>query len=81
MAHPADVKLYLEASTKIGLINKMVDNNRFHATAFVYGSPIKEDGNWIVWFTANIQSYRLKELNRPKPVVEPKKPAKKKVKK
>lgn len=82
MGHPAEVKLYLEASTKDELIQAMVDNNRFHQMYFAYDSPIKEGSKWVVWFTANIQEYYMNEANRKPPVVieKPKKVTKKKSK-
>lgn len=57
------VKLFLEANTPKELVQKMIDNNRFHGTGFVYDNPQKNGTKWIVWFTANIAEYFAKDKN------------------
>jgi hypothetical protein len=59
--NPAVIPLYLEADSKELLIEMMYLNNTINGRAFNYMPPIKEGKRWVVWFYADVNTYRRVE--------------------
>lgn len=54
----AVIPVYLESSTKEGLMRLMYANNFANGRAFNYMNPIKDGKKWVVWFYADIDNYK-----------------------
>jgi hypothetical protein len=60
--NPAIIPIYLEASSKEQLIELMYVNNSQNGKAFNYFQPFKDGKKWVVWFYADINTYRKVEV-------------------
>lgn len=49
-----NIPVYLEASSKRELIEKMLKNNMLNGKVYNYQTPVKEGRNWVVWFFADV---------------------------
>ena len=59
--NPSLIPLFLEASKKEELIGLMWQNNTVNMRAFNYMPPIKEGKKWVVWFYADINTWKKPE--------------------
>lgn len=51
------ILLYIEASSKDKLVEKMVQNNLANRCQFNYFNPQKDGKKWVVWFKGDLNTY------------------------
>lgn len=48
------IPVYLEASSKDGIIKAMLENNAKQRKQFQYTTPMKDGRKWVVWYYADL---------------------------
>ena len=51
--NPNIVNIYIEADTKVELIELQLINNALNGKAYNYQTPMKDGDTWVAWFFAD----------------------------
>jgi hypothetical protein len=54
-----NIPVFLEAPSKLELLQLMWGNNAINGRAYNYMSPLKDGKRWVVWFYADINNWKM----------------------